>query len=203
MDRRGLHRDINQLNWQLNWRVSMLTVKDIMTKSVVVIRSSATVEQAVWLMRAKRVRSLIVEKAHEDGSYGIVTEKDIVYNVTVRNDDPSTVHIGSIMRQPCIQLPLRATIQEAAEILASAGIHRAPVVENNKLLGILSVTDILFKGQPAMLPRDELSQRIQDALQHARIVDDEDAQVEQECNIAWQIFEELRLNSTTIGFTAK
>ena len=46
----------------------MLFVKDIMTKPVIVIRGSATVENAIWLMRTKRVRSLIVETAEAEGS---------------------------------------------------------------------------------------------------------------------------------------
>lgn len=52
----------------------MLTVKDIMTRPVVVIRSAATVADAIWTMRARRVRSLIVEKLTPDISYGILTK---------------------------------------------------------------------------------------------------------------------------------
>ncbi|MEM1240431.1 MAG: CBS domain-containing protein [Cyanobacteria bacterium P01_H01_bin.26] len=52
----------------------MLLVKDIMTKLAIVIRSSATVENAIWLMRTKRVRSLIVENFYNEGTYGILIE---------------------------------------------------------------------------------------------------------------------------------
>ncbi|MGB3613325.1 MAG: CBS domain-containing protein [Elainellaceae cyanobacterium] len=175
----------------------MLTVKDIMTKPVIMIRSSATVENAIWLMRAKRVRSLIVEKCHEDGNYGIVTEKDIVYKVIAEEKNPSSTRIGSVMRQPCICIPLTATILEASRILSNAGIHRAPVVENHELFGIVSVTDILIKGYAASASSDELAQRIKEALQHAQILDDADAQTEQECDIAWRIFEDMRLGCKT------
>lgn len=135
----------------------MLTIRDIMTRSVVMIRSSATVENAIWLMQAKGVRSLIVDKCHAEGSYGIVTEKDIVYNVIARGEDPTHVRVLSIMRQPCIQIPISATVQEAAQILADAGIHRAPVIENHDLLGIVSVTDILTKGSSVNPPQDDLA----------------------------------------------
>ena len=173
----------------------MLKVKDIMTRPVVVIRSSATIENAIWLMRAKRVRSLIVEKSHEDGAYGILTEKDIVYKVIAMGENPHFVRVGSIMRQPCIQAPANATVREAAQILANAGIHRAPVIEQNELIGIISVTDILAKGGPTTPPRDELAEQIQEALQHARIIDDADAEMEQDCDLAWQIFEDMRFSS--------
>ncbi|PSN15069.1 signal transduction protein, partial [filamentous cyanobacterium CCP5] len=124
----------------------MLTVKDIMTKPVVVIRSSATVENAMLLMRAKRVRSLIVEEEYDSGPYGIVTEKDVVFKVIAPGDNPAFVRVSDIMRQPCIRVPLASTVQETAQILADSGIHRAPVIENGELLGIVSVTDILRKA---------------------------------------------------------
>ncbi len=171
----------------------MLFVRDIMTKPVVVVRSSATVENAIWLMRTKRVRSLIVEEAYEQGPYGIITERDIVYNVIAKGRSPHFVRIDQIMRRPCICMPIDVTLQEAAQIFSETGTHRAPVIEDDKLLGIVSLTDILMKGHPGALSRDELSQRVNAALQHARVIDDEEAQIQQECDIAWQILEEMQL----------
>ena len=162
------------------------------TRPVVVIRSSATVENAILLMRVEQVRSLIVEEEYNGVPYGIITEKDIVFNVVARGKNPDFVRVRDIMHQPCIQMPATATLQEAAQILADAGIHRAPVIEHSELLGIVSVTDILLKSYSSPPSRDELSRRIQEALQKSRILDDEDAQVEQECEIAWQVFEDMR-----------
>ncbi|MGB7087436.1 MAG: CBS domain-containing protein [Phormidesmis sp.] len=167
-----------------------------MTQPVVVIRSRATIANAIWLMRVKRVRSLIVEKLSPEISYGILTEKDIVYNVIAPGSNPGFVRVGEIMRHPCIALPPGASVQQAAQMLSDAGVHRAPVIQQNQLLGMVSVTDILNKGCLPAPPHDELSKRIRDALQHARILDDEDAQIEQECDIAWQVLEEMKQNTT-------
>lgn len=168
----------------------MLTARDIMTKPVVVIRSSATVQNAILLMRAKRVRSLIVEKT-DTIPYGIVTEKDIVFRVIAPGENPDFVRVRDVMQQPCIQVSPQATLREAAQTLADAGIHRAPVIEQDELLGIVSVTDILCKGHPDPPSRDELARRIQVALQQARIVEDEDDEIDQECDLAWQVYEEM------------
>lgn len=170
----------------------MRTVRDIMTKPVIVICSATTVENAILLMRAKRVRSLIVEPDQEGGAYGILTEKDIVFKVIALGIDPGMVHISDIMRQPCIHVPVEATVREAAQILADAGIHRAPVIGHNQLLGIVSVTDILCKGQSDAPPRDELAKHIQEVLKNSRIIDDEEAQMRHDCDIAWQVLEELK-----------
>lgn len=174
----------------------MLFVKDIMTTPVIVIRSSATVENAIWLMRTKRVRCLIVEEAYNQGPYGILTERDIVYKVLAKGSAPNFVRIDSIMRRPCIRMPMNATLQEAAQIFSATGVHRAPVIENDQLLGIVSLTDILIKGHPGALSRDELSQRVQAALQHVRIIDDENAQIQQECDAAWQVLEDMQSESS-------
>ncbi len=173
----------------------MLTVRDIMTRSVVVVRCAATIEDAIWLMRAKQVRSLIVEKAFEDAPYGIITEKDIVYGVTALGKDPSMVFVGSLMRRPCIKIRSDISIEAAAQRLSEAGIHRAPVIENNKLLGMLSVTDILIKGTLNTPAEDQLSLNIKAALQQARIIDNQEAQIQQECDLAWQAYEEMKPNA--------
>lgn len=65
-----------------------MKASEIMTKEVVTIRGSATVAQAVTLMKQKGLRTLIVERRHEQDAYGIVTETDIVYKVTAYGEDP-------------------------------------------------------------------------------------------------------------------
>lgn len=174
----------------------MLSVKDIMTRPVLVIRSSATVANAIWMMRAQRVRSLVVEKLTPEVSYGMLTEKDIVYNVIAPGHNPGFVRISDIMRYPCIYLPPEASVQEAAQLLSNAGVHRAPVIQDNELLGIVSVTDILDKGSLPTPPHDELSRRIREALQHTRIIDDSEARIQQECDIAWQVLEDMKRTAT-------
>ena len=172
----------------------MLTVRDIMTRPVVVIRETASVANAIWLMRVKRVRSLIVEKTYKGTPCGILTKR------TSRTSLPKeTIQALFWLKMscsyPCIQLPVDATLQEASQMLSDAGVHRAPVIQNGELLGIVSVTDILDKGSLPAPPYDELSRRIQDALQHARIIDDEEASIQQECDIAWQVLEDMRKNA--------
>jgi len=132
----------------------MITVRDIMTQPVV-IRSSATIETAIVLMQAHQVRSLIVEKCHEDGCYGILVERDIVHKVVALGIDPCHIRVGSLMWQACTRLPIDATLQEAAQVLADAGASHAPVVENHRLLGVVSVTDILNQMCPASDLSDE------------------------------------------------
>jgi CBS domain-containing protein len=80
----------------------MLQAQEIMTQNVVTIRGSATVADAVKLMKEKKLRGLIVEPRHEQDPYGIVTETDIVYKVAAFGHDPKTMRVYEIMAKPCV-----------------------------------------------------------------------------------------------------
>lgn len=171
----------------------MLTVRDLMTTDVFTIRSSATVAQAMQVMRDHKLRGLIVEKEYAQGAYAMVTERDIVYHVTAHGIDPHAVCIAEIMSKPCVTMDAELTLNEAARRFAEQNIQRAPVVTGNQLLGILSITDIIMKSdiQEVDVP-DDFSRRVQIALQHRRLGWDKAEQIQQECDVAWEVLEELK-----------
>ncbi len=171
----------------------MLTANDIMTKDVVVINDTASVAQAIALMQNQKVRSLIVEHATRKTAYGIITERDIIYRIIALDKDPSQVIVRKLVREPCIIVHPDLPVHEVAQLFAATGIQRAPVISQDQLLGVVSVTDLLMKA--AMVHEsqtDPLSQRIKEALLHARIVcGDIQQQVSEECAVAWDVLEEL------------
>ncbi|MEO1208929.1 MAG: CBS domain-containing protein [Cyanobacteria bacterium J06638_20] len=124
----------------------MLTIADIMTRPVQMLDRTDTVADAILQMQTHGLRSLIVERPTVDMPYGILTERDIVYKVFARGVDPTRVRVQDVMRQPCIAIEPSLTLQEAASMMADAGIQRAPVIYKSELLGIVSVTDLVMKG---------------------------------------------------------
>jgi len=120
----------------------MQTAKEIMTTEVVTIQASASAAEAIALMRNNQVRDLIVEPLHKEDAYGIVTEADIAYKVAAYGKDPQTVSVGDIMTKPCIEVDPDLTVEEVAQLFSLNHLHRAPVIKE-KLLGVISVTDIL------------------------------------------------------------
>ncbi len=170
----------------------MMKAADIMTQEVVTIRGSATVAQAVKLMKEKGLRALIVERRHDQDAYGIVTETDIVYNVTAFGKNPKQVRVYEIMTKPCIVVNPDLAVEYVARLFANTGIRRAPVIQD-KLLGIISVTDILAKGDFVEQPKAVLlEQRIQDAIANARALCAEKGVTSSECMVAWDEVEELQ-----------
>lgn len=174
----------------------MLKAADIMTKDVVTIRGSATVAEAVKLLKEKGLRALIVERRHDQDSYGIVTETDIVYKVTAFGIDPKKVRVYQIMSKPCIVVNPDLGVEYVARLFANTRIRRAPVIQD-KLLGIISVTDILTKGDFVEKPKETiLEQQIQKAIENARKICEEKGAKSKDCAVAWDIVEELQAEAS-------
>lgn len=170
----------------------MMKASDIMTTDVVAIRGSATVAEAVKVMKEKGLRALIVERRHDQDSYGIVTETDIVYKVTAYGTDPKKVRVYEIMTKPCIVVNPDLGVEYVARLFANTGIRRAPVIKGG-LLGVISVTDILAKGDFVEKPKALLlEQLIQKAIEDARAVCTAKGPASKECAAAWDAVEELQ-----------
>ena len=123
----------------------MKKAKDIMTTEVVRIQGSATVKEAINLMKETGLRALIVERRNEEDAYGIVTETDIVYKVIAYGKNPSTVQVHEIMTKPVITVNPDLGVEYVARLFANTGIRRAPVIQG-EILGIVSVSDIIRKA---------------------------------------------------------
>ena len=132
----------------------MMAAREIMTKDVVSISGSATVAEAVKLMKEKGLRSLIVDRRNEDDPYGMVTETDIVYKVAAHGHDPKEMRVYQIMTKPCIVVTPELGVEYVARLFANTKIRRAPVVQG-RLLGVISVSDILRKSDFVEKPKTD------------------------------------------------
>ena len=113
----------------------MMKAADIMTREVVAIRGSATVADAVKLMKDKGLRALIVEPRHETDPYGMVTETDIIYKIAAYGHDPKQMRVYEIMTKPCIVVNPDLGVEYVARLFAQTRIRRAPVIQAG-LLGV-------------------------------------------------------------------
>ena len=170
----------------------MMQAKDIMTTDVITISGSATVAEAVELMKDKGLRALIVDRRNEEDPYGMVTETDIVYKVAAYGHDPKTMRVFEIMSKPCIVVPPDLGVEYVARLFANTKIRRAPVVQG-RLLGVISVSDILCKSDFVEKPkRLFIEDEIDVARQEARQVCEEQGATSPACAAAWDAVEELQ-----------
>ncbi|MDH6100400.1 CBS domain-containing protein [Anabaenopsis sp. FSS-46] len=134
----------------------MMKAEEIMTTEVVTISGSATVAEAVKLMKDRKLRSLVVEPRTENDPYGMVTETDIVYKVGAYGNDPKQVRVYQIMTKPCVVVNPELGVEYVARLFANTRVRRAPVIKG-KLLGIISITDILRKGDFVENPKSNFA----------------------------------------------
>jgi CBS domain-containing protein len=171
----------------------MMQAEEIMTREVVTIRGSATVADAVKLMKEKGLRALIVEPRHQQDPYGIVTETDIVYKVAAFGHDPKVMRVYEIMVKPCVVVNPELGVEYVARLFAQTHIRRAPVIEGRTLLGIISISDIIFKSDFVEKPkRLFIEDEIEVAREEARAICAVKGTTAPECAAAWDVVEELQ-----------
>ncbi|GBC73031.1 Hypoxic response protein 1 [archaeon HR04] len=116
-------------------------VTEIMSEGPVdVVEKGLNVFYAANVMRERARGSLVVV---DDGKpVGIVTERDIVRRVVAEGRSPSATKVGDIMSTPLISVGPEATVAAAVRIMYENGIRRLPVVENDRIVVMLTVTDL-------------------------------------------------------------
>lgn len=124
----------------------LIRVRDVMKSEFDVVDGLMTVSDALHEMRHRETKSLIVDKRHNDDEYGIVLLSDIARLVLAKNKSPDRVNIYEIMSKPVITVDPDMDIRYCARLFDKFGLSRAPVVENRKLLGIVSYTDMVLGG---------------------------------------------------------
>lgn len=170
----------------------MLCARDIMTANVATISGSATVAEAVKAMKDKGLRALIVDRRNNSDPYGIVTETDIVYKVAAFGHDPKKMRVYEIMTKPCVVVNPDLGVEYVARLFANTRIRRAPVIEG-KLLGIISISDILRKSDFVEKPKQlYIEDRLDVAREEARAICAEKGATAPECAAAWDEVEELQ-----------
>lgn len=116
-------------------------VSEIMTRTVKTANSSEKVKQALQIMVSNDIGSLVVV---ENGKpVGILTERDITRRL-LKGGDIMTSSIGDLCSKPLIAVKPDTPIWEAFETMLRKKIRRLPILENQKLAGIVTERD-LFK----------------------------------------------------------
>ncbi len=115
-------------------------VSDIMKKKVISIDETKTIKEAASLMNKAKIGSIIITK--DDIPVGILTERDFVTKIAVE-EIPLSVSLSQVMIKPLLVVTPNQTVWEAAEIMKNMGIHRLAVQEGNKIIGMVSTTDLV------------------------------------------------------------
>ena len=121
----------------------IVLVRDVMSKDVRVVRPDTTMKEVVATMNKFDIGSIVVVQG--DRPVGIITERDILRRIVEPCIAPETLTAKQVMTSPVLTINETASIEEAAKLMAKKRVKKLPVMNNQKLVGVVTLTDIVTK----------------------------------------------------------
>ncbi len=128
-----------------------ITVKDIMTKSVISVDSTITANEAAKMMEDAKVGAVIVME--NNTPIGIVTDRDFAVKV-VAHAYQITTPVKQIMSSPLIATSPDETVMMVADLMHTRNIRKLPVIDNDQVVGMITSTDLV--NQLAISTEDDI-----------------------------------------------
>jgi CBS domain-containing protein len=122
----------------------MLEVGDVMTPEVITEDEETLVTKLSMDMELAGIGSVVITKVGKP--IGIVTDRDIALKIFASTRNTSEVKAKEIMSSPLITIGPDVLLEKACELMADRGIRRLPVMEDDKLVGIISLRNILTRS---------------------------------------------------------
>jgi len=117
-----------------------MLVKDVMNTNVVVAKADATIREASEVMNKYNIGSLVVVK--DSGIAGIITEHNVLESVAAGRN-PDETKIAEIMSSEVVTVAPDSTVEQAVDLMVKHKIKKLPVVDGDKLMGIITASDII------------------------------------------------------------
>ena len=120
---------------------------DIMSRDVISVEPTATVSDAVRLMRENHTSSVLVERRDEADEFGLVTVGEVASEVLAKNLSPERVNVYEIMSKPVVTLAAEMNVVYAVRLLTRFGLTRALVVDHDRNpVGIITLRDMVIRS---------------------------------------------------------
>jgi len=121
----------------------MPKVRDIMSSEVQTASPDTTLEEVATMMKTEDVGAIPVVEDEE--LVGIITDRDIVVRCVAEGKDPSETSVEDVLSEDLETASPDMDVQEAVRLMSRRQIRRLPVVEENRLVGILALGDVAVK----------------------------------------------------------
>jgi CBS domain-containing protein len=125
-----------------------LTVDDAMVKDVMTIDENSTVKEAADIMNKFEIGCLIAIRKGK--AMGIITERDLLKRVVAEAKDSTKTKVKDIMSSPLVVVEPGMDLEEAVRLMFQMKIKKLPVVDEKRLVGLVTLTDIA-RFQPQMI----------------------------------------------------
>lgn len=115
-------------------------VSGLMTRRVLTIQADRPLSDCVRMMRDAKIGCVVVVESEKP--VGIFTERDLIRQIANQGAESLNQAMTQVMTRPLATILPAATVWDAIALMGRLGIRRLPVVENEKLVGILTERDV-------------------------------------------------------------
>ena len=124
----------------------VVRIREVMKTKFDMVEGMVTVAEALKTMKHVETKALIVNKRHDDDEFGMVLLSDIAGEVLAKDKAADRTNVYEIMVKPALTISPEMDIRYCARLFARFHLSRSPVVEGGKVIGIVSLTDMVLRG---------------------------------------------------------
>lgn len=125
---------------------TVIKAREVMHSGHLEMDGMATVAEALQRMREAQAEVVLVNKRDDNDAFGIVVLADIAKEVLAKDRAAERVNVYEIMSKPVIPVEPDMDVRYVARMFDSFGLSNAPVIENGKVIGIVSYSELVFEG---------------------------------------------------------
>ncbi|MEU7619396.1 CBS domain-containing protein [Micromonospora rifamycinica] len=130
----------------------MTTVGEFMTTRLVTMDGDDTLTAAAQEMRNSAIGDVVVTNG--DDVVGIVTDRDIAVRGVAENRDPNRTTLGEITSRDVITVSQYDDAVAAADLMRTYAVRRLPVIDDGRLVGLVSMGDLAVEREPQSVLAD-------------------------------------------------
>lgn len=143
-------------------------IGDAMSRHVITLKKGSSVMDAIRLMSGRSISCIIIIDSAQK-PIGIITERDMVKRVLKNMLDPGSTKIDDVMTSPVITMPAEKRITDAINMMQKYHFRRIVVAtEKNKLLGILTQSDLLMRIHKVQIELEEMNENLRNTINSLR-----------------------------------
>lgn len=129
-------------------KADWIPVRDVMRTDVTEVDGKMDVLSALKIMRKVSATCLIVKRRDEKDEYGMLLFSDVAKKVIAKDRAPERTNVYEIMAKPVIAIRPDMNIRYCARLFEQFGISHAPVIEDDRVIGIVSYYLLVLEGLP-------------------------------------------------------
>ena len=117
-----------------------MDVKDVMVKEIITVNPTTKIRDAVELMNKNQIGCLVVTRKGKP--VGIMTERDVLKKIVCSCKNPEQTRVSEIMSKPLIVGRVDMDWLEAVKLMLDRNIKKLPILDDERLVGLVTLTDI-------------------------------------------------------------